>query len=57
LDEPEKIAVWMRDILRGVAEGWIRTLNVDRAFSFDQVREAHNYIEARKNTGKVILVP
>jgi NADPH:quinone reductase-like Zn-dependent oxidoreductase len=46
----------MRDILRGVAEGWIRPY-VDRAFSFDQVREAHNYIEARKNTGKVILVP
>src|SRR6266481_6615486 len=51
--EPEKLAVWMRDILRGVAEGWIRPY-VDREFSFDQVREAHNYIEARKNTGKVI---
>src|SRR6267142_342139 len=43
--EPEKLAVWMRDILRGVAEGWIRPY-VDRVFSFDHVREAHNYIEA-----------
>ena len=54
--EPEKVAVWMRDILRGVPEGWIRPY-VDRAFSFDQVREAHRYIEARKNTGKVVLIP
>jgi len=54
--EPEKVAVWMRDILRGVAEGWIRPY-VDRAFSFAQVKDAHSYIEARKNTGKVVLVP
>jgi NADPH:quinone reductase-like Zn-dependent oxidoreductase len=54
--ESEKIALWMRDILRGVDEGWIRPY-VDRAFTFDQVGEAHSYIEGRKNTGKVVLVP
>jgi len=54
--EPERIALWMRDIVRGVDEGWIRPY-VDRAFSFDQVGEAHSYLEERKNTGKVVLVP
>ncbi len=54
--EPEKVAVWMRDILRGVAEGWIRPY-VDRAFPFDQAGEAHRFLEERKNVGKVVLVP
>jgi len=54
--EPEKVAVWMRDILRGVQEEWIRPY-VDRTFSFDEVGEAHLYLEQRKNIGKVVLVP
>jgi synaptic vesicle membrane protein VAT-1 len=54
--EPEKVAVWMRDILRGVEEGWVRPY-VDRTFSFDEVGAAHQYLEDRKNIGKVVLVP
>jgi NADPH:quinone reductase-like Zn-dependent oxidoreductase len=54
--EPEKVAVWMRDILRGVEEGWVRPY-VDQSFSFADVGKAHQYLEARKNTGKVVLVP
>ncbi len=54
--EPEKVAVWMRDVIRGVEEGWVRPY-VDRAFSFDEAGEAHKYLEERKNTGKVVLVP
>jgi NADPH:quinone reductase-like Zn-dependent oxidoreductase len=54
--EPEKIAVWMRDILRGVEEGWVRPY-VDQTFSFDDVGKAHQYLEARKNIGKVVLTP
>ena len=54
--EPEKIAVWMREILRGVEEGWIRPY-VDRAFRFDDAGAAHHYLEQRKNIGKVVLVP
>lgn len=54
--EPEKIAVWMRDILHGVEEGWVQP-HVDQAFSFDEVGKAHQYLEARKNIGKVVLVP
>lgn len=55
-DEGEKVAGWTREIVRGIHEGWIQP-HVDRAFPFDQVAEAHRYIEARQNIGKVVLVP
>jgi NADPH:quinone reductase-like Zn-dependent oxidoreductase len=54
--EPEKVALWLKAIMDGINEGWIRP-HVDKAFPFDQVREAHAYIEARKNIGKVVLIP
>ena len=54
--EGEKVRDWTQEIMRGVAEGWIRP-HVDRAFPFDQIAEAHRHMEERKNTGKVVLVP
>ena len=54
--EGEKVAGWTREIMRGVDEGWIRP-HVDRAFPFDQIRDAHSYMESRKNIGKIVLVP
>jgi synaptic vesicle membrane protein VAT-1 len=54
--EPEKIRVWVDILLRGVADGWARP-HVDRAFPFDRAGEAHAYIEARRNIGKVVLIP
>lgn len=54
--EPEKVAEWVQTIMAGVSEGWIRP-HVDKAFPFEQAGEAHSYMEARKNTGKVVLVP
>jgi len=54
--EPEKVALWMRDILRGFDEEWINP-HVDQAFSFDDVGKAHRRLEERKNIGKVVLVP
>jgi len=54
--EPEKVAAWMKVILDGVSEGWVRP-HVDKAFPFAQAGEAHSYMEARKNIGKVVLVP
>ena len=54
--EPEKVAGWMKVILEGVREGWIKPV-VDKAFPFEQVGAAHSYMEERKNTGKVVLVP
>jgi len=53
--ERKKISGWMHEILKGVEEGWIRP-HVDRSFSFEQAGEAHAYIEARKNIGKIVLV-
>lgn len=54
--EVDKTRGWMETILRGVADGWVRP-HVDKAFSFEQAGEAQAYIEARKNIGKVVLVP
>ena len=54
--EREKVADWMRTLIDGVSEGWVRP-HVDTTFPFDQVRAAHAYIEARKNIGKVVLIP
>jgi len=54
--EPEKARIWMKRLLVGAEEGWIHP-HVDRTFSFDEIADAHRYIENRKNIGKVILVP
>jgi NADPH:quinone reductase-like Zn-dependent oxidoreductase len=54
--EKEKVQAWMKAILEGVGEGWIKP-HVDRAFPFEQAGQAHSYIEARKNIGKVVMVP
>ncbi len=54
--ENAKTRAWMQRILSGVAEGWVRP-HVDRAFPFAKAGDAHAYIEARRNTGKVVLVP
>lgn len=54
--EGEKVAGWTREIMRGVQQGWIRP-HVDRTFRFDEIADAHRHLEARKNIGKVVLVP
>jgi NADPH:quinone reductase-like Zn-dependent oxidoreductase len=54
--EPEKVAVWMSTIIRGVEEGWVNPY-VDRVFTFAEVGDAHHFLEQRRNIGKVILIP
>ena len=54
--EPDKIRIWGDTLLQGVADGWVRP-HVDKAFPLAQAGEAQAYIEARRNTGKVVLVP
>jgi NADPH:quinone reductase-like Zn-dependent oxidoreductase len=54
-DERDKLRGWMQDILNGIEEGWVRP-HVDRPFPIEQAGEAHAYIEARKNIGKIVLV-
>lgn len=55
-EEEEKALGWIRAVLQGVDEGWVRP-QVDRTFTFAQTGEAHAYIEARRNFGKVVLIP
>ena len=54
--EPEKVGQWVGAIMEGINEGWVRPY-VDKAFPFNEAGAAHSYMEERKNTGKVILVP
>ena len=54
-NEGDKLRGWMQNILAGIEQGWVRP-HVDRAFAFEQAGEAHAYIEARKNIGKIVLV-
>jgi NADPH:quinone reductase-like Zn-dependent oxidoreductase len=53
--ETPKLDAWMKVLLEGVSAGWVRP-HVDRAFPLAEAREAHAYIEARKSTGKVVLL-
>jgi synaptic vesicle membrane protein VAT-1 len=46
----------MEALIAGVAEGWVRP-HVDRSFPLGQAGEAQSYIEERKYTGKVVLLP
>ncbi|HEX4896437.1 MAG TPA: medium chain dehydrogenase/reductase family protein [Solimonas sp.] len=55
-DEVAKIRVWMQALLRGLDEGWVRP-HVDQVFPLERGGEAQAYLEARRNTGKVVLVP
>jgi NADPH:quinone reductase-like Zn-dependent oxidoreductase len=53
----EKIAVTQRFIRRGLPlfeSGALRSI-VDRVFEFEQVREAHAYMEQNSNLGKIAL--
>ncbi len=52
--ETGKIRNWMEILLQGVDDGWVRP-HVDKSFPLAQAGEAQAYIEARRNTGKVVL--
>jgi len=54
--EVDKIRNWMLHILAGVEDGWIHP-HIDTTYPLHEVARAHEYLEARKNIGKVILIP
>lgn len=54
--EQEMVKSWAEQILKGVEEGWI-TPHIDAAFQFEEAENAHQYIESRRNFGKVVLIP
>ena len=55
-DEVDRLRGWMEEVVRGVDDGWVRP-HVDSSWSFARAAEAHEHIEARRSTGKVVLVP
>lgn len=52
--EQTKVAAWGHALMKGVEEGWLAP-HVDRTFPLADIAEAHQYIEDRKNFGKVVL--
>jgi synaptic vesicle membrane protein VAT-1 len=47
---------WMRQLLSWYDEALFRP-TIDRTFSLEQAAEAHHYLQARQNVGKVLLAP
>jgi NADPH:quinone reductase-like Zn-dependent oxidoreductase len=54
--EGPRLAAMLGEIVRLAGDGVFDPV-VDRAFPFAAAGEAHGYIQARKNFGKVLLVP
>jgi NADPH:quinone reductase-like Zn-dependent oxidoreductase len=54
--EVDKIRRWADALVEGVRAGWVRP-HVDQVFPLANAGEAQAYIEARRNTGKVVLEP
>ena len=44
----------MQGIVEGVEQGRYR-VNLDKAYSFDQIVEAHRYMEESRATGKLVV--
>lgn len=54
--ETERMREWFTPILEGCESGWVKP-HVDKVFKFSEASKAHDYLEERKNFGKVILIP
>ncbi len=55
-DESGRVAQWMETLLDYALEGIIDPV-ISASFPFDQAAEAHEFIQDRRNTGKVLLLP
>ena len=54
--EVDKLRGWMEELLKGIESGWVRP-HVDRRYPLADAARAHEHIEARRSTGKVVLEP
>jgi NADPH2:quinone reductase len=54
--QPEALAEAVAFITQGVASGAFRPL-VDRSFELEQIVQAHRYLEASEQVGKVVVLP
>jgi synaptic vesicle membrane protein VAT-1 len=52
----DEVASWARKLLGYYRKGEVRP-HVDRSFPLAEAGAAHTYLEDRRNTGKVVLVP
>jgi NADPH:quinone reductase-like Zn-dependent oxidoreductase len=55
-DQQAKIQAMLTDIMALIRDG-VLDPEVDKVFPFDRAGEAHGYIQARKNFGKVLICP
>ena len=55
-DEVDRLRRWMGQVLEGVGSGWVRP-HVDSSYPLADAGRAHEHIEARRSTGKVVLEP
>ena len=55
-NHPERFARAKALILKGLAEGHLKPV-IARTFGLDQIVEAHRYLEANAQVGKIVVVP
>lgn len=55
-EHQDMVATWMGQIMTWARDGKIRP-HVGQTFALADAAQAHHYIQDRKNTGKVVLVP
>jgi NADPH:quinone reductase-like Zn-dependent oxidoreductase len=54
--EVDRIRFWADQILDLASQGVLKP-RIARAFPFDEAAAAHDYVQERRNIGKVLLVP
>ena len=55
-NEVDRIRGWAGQILDLASSGVLKP-RIAQTFPFEQAADAHNYVQDRRNTGKVLLVP
>ena len=55
-DEPDRVSSWVETLLGYYTTSAIQPV-ISATFPFDQAAEAHSFIQERRNTGKVLLIP
>ena len=51
---PAKLAAAKRFILEGLSSGTLHPV-IDKVFAFDDIVEAHRYLESNQHIGKVVV--
>jgi len=54
--DQDRVRQWAEQLLTWYAAGRL-SVHVDRVFRLDEAADAHRHIQARRNIGKVILIP